>query len=96
MAKDAQMSIKMEPELRNPLIAVAASKRRPAAQIVRELMRFYIAQNEMPNALTAETIVKARRGEDAFSAKDAEDLFRQLDRQWRSGKPAIVYLCGHP
>jgi DNA-damage-inducible protein J len=41
-------------------------------------MRFYIAQNETSNTLTAETIAKARRGEDVFSAKDAEDLFRQL------------------
>jgi predicted DNA-binding protein len=78
MAKDTQMSIKMEPELRDQFMAVAASRHRPAAQIVRELMRFYIAQNETPNTLTAETIAKARRGEDVFSAKDAEDLFRQL------------------
>ncbi len=33
---------------------------------------------EIPNALTRETIEKAERGEEIFYAKDAEDLFRQL------------------
>ena len=36
------------------------------------------SQSETPNELTADTIRKARRGEDVFHAKDAEDLFRQL------------------
>ena len=35
--------------------------------------------NEIPNALTRETIEKAERGEELFHAKDAEDLFRQLE-----------------
>ena len=78
MSKDVQMSIKMEPELRDQFMAVAASRHRPAAQIVRELMRLYIAQHEIPNELTADTLRKARRGEDVFPAKDAEDLFQQL------------------
>ena len=78
MSKEVQMSIKMEPELRDQFMAVAASRRRPAAQIIRELMRLYIAQSETPNELTADTIRKARRGEDVFHAKDAEDLFPQL------------------
>ena len=34
--------------------------------------------DEIPNALTRETIEKAERGEELFHAKDAEDLFRQL------------------
>lgn len=34
--------------------------------------------DEIPNALTRETIEKADRGEELFHAKDAEDLFRQL------------------
>ncbi len=33
---------------------------------------------EIPNALTRETIEKAERGEELFHAKDADDLFRQL------------------
>jgi DNA-damage-inducible protein J len=32
-----------------------------------------------PNALTRETMDKADRGEDLFQAKDAKDLFKQLE-----------------
>jgi len=32
----------------------------------------------VPNALTAETLRKSERGEDMHTAKDADDLFRQL------------------
>ncbi|MBF8270325.1 MAG: Uncharacterized protein HW386_2034 [Gammaproteobacteria bacterium] len=79
MAKEVQMSIKMEPELRDQFMAVAANRHRPAAQIVRDLIRLYIAEHETPNALTAETIRKARRGEEVFEAKNASELFKQLD-----------------
>jgi predicted DNA-binding protein len=79
MPKEVQMSIKMEQELRDQFMAVAASRHRPAAQIIRDLMRLYIAQHEIPNELTAETLRKAQRGEDIFYAKDAEDLFQQLE-----------------
>jgi predicted HicB family RNase H-like nuclease len=33
---------------------------------------------KIPNALTAETLEKADRGEDLHEAKDAADLFRKL------------------
>ena len=79
MSKEVQMSIKMEPELREQFMAVAARRHRPAAQIVRDLMRLYIAQNETPNELTAKTLRKSKRGEDVYHAKDAADLFKQLD-----------------
>lgn len=79
MAKDVQMSIKMEPELRDQFMAVAARRHRPAAHIIRELMRLYIAQHEIPNDLTAKTLRKARRGEEVVYAKDTEDLFQQLE-----------------
>ena len=78
MSKEVQMSIKMEPELREQFMAIAASRHRPAAQIVRDLMRFYIAQNEIPNELTAATLRKSERGEDVHHAKNAADLFKQL------------------
>lgn len=73
------MSIKMEPELRDQFMAIAAGRHRPAAQIIRDLMRIYIAENEKPNALTAETLRKSDRGEDVFFAANAADLFKQLD-----------------
>lgn len=78
MAKEVQMSIKMEPELRDQFMAVAADRHRPAAQIIRDLMRLYIADSETPNALTAATIHKGRQGEDVFHASSLSDLFKQL------------------
>lgn len=78
MAKEVQMSIKMESELRDQFMAVAANRHRPAAQIIRDLMRLYIEDSETPNALTAETLRKSDRGEDVFSASSAAELFKQL------------------
>ncbi len=78
MSKEVQMSIKMESELRDQFMAVAAERHRPAAQIIRDLMRLYIANSETPNALTADTIRKASQGEDVFHAASAADLFQQL------------------
>ena len=78
MSKEVQMSIKMAPELRDRFMAVAAGRRRPADQIIRDLMRLYIADSETPNALTADTIRKSRRGDDLFRAARASDLFKQL------------------
>ena len=78
MSKEVQMSIKMEPELRDRFMTVAAGRHRPAAQIIRDLMRLYIANSETPNALTAETLRKSREGEDVFHTLSASDLFKQL------------------
>ena len=41
-------------------------------------MRLYIADSETPNALTADTIRKSRRGEDVFTATSAASMFEQL------------------
>ena len=79
MAKEVQMSIKMEPELRERFMAVAADRHRPAAQIIRDLMRLYIAGRETPNALTADTLRKSDLDEDVFDASSAADLFKQLN-----------------
>ena len=78
MSKEVQMSIKMESELRDRFMAVAADRHRPAAQIIRDLMRLYIADSETPNALTADTIRKSRRGEDVLTATSAASMFEQL------------------
>ena len=78
MSKEVQMSIKMEPELRDRFMAVAADRHRPAARIIRDLMRLYIADSETSNALTADTIRKSRRVEYLYSAVSASDLFKQL------------------
>jgi predicted DNA-binding protein len=78
MTKEVQMSIKMEADLRDQFMAVAAERHRPAAQIIRDLMRLYIAENNTPNTVTAETLRKSDRGEDVFYAANAQDLFKQL------------------
>ena len=78
MTKEVQMSIKMESELRDQFMAAAANRHRPAAQIIRDLMRLYIADQETPNALTADTIRKGRQGDDLFHASSPSDLFKQL------------------
>jgi len=44
MAKEVQMTLRIEPELRAAFGAAAALEDRPAAQVLRELMRAYIAQ----------------------------------------------------
>jgi len=63
MSKEVQMSIKMESELREQFMAVAAVMHRPAAQIVRELMRSYITLQELPNSKTLAAIEAVERGE---------------------------------
>ena len=78
MAKEVQMSIKMEPELRDQFMAVAADRHRPAAQIIRDLMRLYIANSETANALTADTLRKSDQDEDVFYASGPAGLFKQL------------------
>jgi predicted transcriptional regulator len=56
MAKAMQMSIKMEPELHAEFMAVAANTHTPAAQIIRQLIRGFIARHETPNATTIEAM----------------------------------------
>ncbi len=46
MPKEVQMSIKMESELRDRFMLAAAAVHRPAAQVVRELMRAFISRQE--------------------------------------------------
>lgn len=43
MAKEAVFTMKLESELRAEFLAAAAANDRPASQVVRELMRGYIA-----------------------------------------------------
>jgi hypothetical protein len=59
----------MEPELRDQFMAAASSLHRPAAQIVRDLMRSCIVCQEMPNV---DTISK--------SCREIDPLFIRLDK----------------
>ena len=73
------MTLKVEPELKQAFQAVAQRNHRPASQVMRELMRDYISVNKEPNEVTIETMKKSERGEDIHTAKDFDDLCKQLD-----------------
>jgi predicted transcriptional regulator len=77
MNKEVQMSIKMEPELRDKFMAAASTMHRPAAQIMRDLMRLFIASQGLPNVETIAAIQAVERGE--FTTHDSTtDLYRTL------------------
>jgi predicted DNA-binding protein len=78
VSKEVQMSIKMEAELRDKFMAAAIARHRPAAQIIRDLMRLYIADSETPNALTSDTLRKSDLGDDVYYAANTKNLFKQL------------------
>ena len=77
MTKEVQMSIKMESELRDQFAALAAAIHRPAAQIVRDLMRAYIARQSAPNAETIAAIEAVERGE-ITSHTSTDALYKSL------------------
>ena len=70
------MSIKVDRVLRDEFVAAAAATHRPAAQIIRELMRSYISRSHEPNEETICAMDASDRDE-VFSASDVDDLFRQ-------------------
>jgi antitoxin component of RelBE/YafQ-DinJ toxin-antitoxin module len=77
MSKSIQMSIKMESDLHEQFMAVAASFHTPAAQLVRHLMRRFIADSETPNTITIAAMQSADKGE-GKRFKSANDLFDDL------------------
>jgi predicted transcriptional regulator len=77
MTKEVQMSIKMEQELRDQFMAAAEATHRPAAQVIRELMRSFIARQEMPNAETIAAMEAAERWE-VTSHSSTDALYKSL------------------
>lgn len=75
--KEVQMSIKLESDLRDQFMAEAAKAHRPAAQILRELMRFYIERQRIPNAATRNVIDELERGK-GKQFTSANGLFEDL------------------
>ena len=53
MTTKAVFTMKLEPELRDTFMAEAAADDRPAAQVVRDLMRGYIEQRRQAPEYTA-------------------------------------------
>ena len=77
MPKEVQMSIKMEAELRDRFTMAAAAMHRPAAQIIRELMRAFVSRQELPNAETIAAIEAVERGEVTTFNRESE-LYEKL------------------
>lgn len=72
------MTLKVESDLKQAFKTIAERNHRPASQVIRELMRTYIATNREPNDLTIESMIKSERGEDIHCTKDFNDLCKQL------------------
>lgn len=65
--KDAGMRIRIERELRDEFLKTCREQDRPAAQVIREFMREYIATKKLQRVGKAETIDElsnAPRGEE--------------------------------
>lgn len=82
MSKEVQMSIKLEPELRGEFLAAARALKRPADELLRELMRSFLAQRggdslKTPNAETVAAMEAGRRGE-GERAESVDALFEAL------------------
>ena len=75
---------RIDPAIKNEAAAVLATMGLTVSDLCRmALTRVALEKrlpfsDDIPNALTRETIEKAERGEEIFNAKDAEDIFRQL------------------
>jgi len=77
MVKEVQMSIKLESDLRAQFMEIADKLHRPAAQIIREMMRAFIATHEQPNSETIKAIQDIEDG-NINTYKTAELLYRKL------------------
>lgn len=65
MTKEVQMTIRIEPELRAEFTAAASRDHRPAAQVLRELMRGYVKQMSAKDRASAvEKSLEAGRTQD--------------------------------
>ena len=52
MSKDTGMRIRLERRLRDRFVEICRTQDRPAAQVLREFMREYVAEHEPANDLT--------------------------------------------
>ncbi len=69
--KEVQMTFRIEPDLRARFTEAAGSEHRPAAQVLRELMRAYVSQGEARAAGASATgtaaVAERLRREDAVN-----------------------------
>lgn len=76
MAKEVQMSIKVERDLRDLFAAAAAREHRPAAQMIREFMWSVVEGVKEPNAETRAAMEEIDNG-GGTRFDSVEEMFRQ-------------------
>lgn len=86
MSKEAVFTMKLEPELRASFLAEAAREDRPASQVVRELMREYIAQRREATAYHdylahKVAIARAQKTTGQFASNDAVEAKAKTRRK---------------
>jgi predicted transcriptional regulator len=96
MAKEAVFTMKLEPELRDAFMAAAAAADRPASQIVREMMRGYVAKRKEERdyddfvrrkveksmqSVEAGRVLSSEQVEAEFAKKRAELLRRAAEKR---------------
>lgn len=92
MPKDAAFTMKLEPELREAFMAAAEAADRPASQVVREMMRDFIAHQAGQadyNAFLHAKITAARREVRAGEGRDnavVEAEFTERRAKLRGGR----------
>jgi DNA-damage-inducible protein J len=85
MATDTVVRARIDPETKDQAAAALAAMGLSISDYIRMALVRVAREKaipfpvKVPNALTAEALRKSERGEDVHTAKDAEDLFRDLD-----------------
>ncbi|MCX8519028.1 MAG: type II toxin-antitoxin system RelB/DinJ family antitoxin [Methylophilaceae bacterium] len=85
MATTAFVRARIDETLKNEATAVLADMGLTVSDVVRIALTKIAKEKALPfemrvpSKLTEETLAKSERGEDIHHAKDADDLFKQLD-----------------
>jgi predicted transcriptional regulator len=77
MAKEAVFNLKLEPELRESFMAAAQAAHRPASQVMRDLMRDYIRQQQQAKEhgeFVHRKVVAARASVEAGRGRSNDDV----------------------
>ncbi len=84
MTKAAVFTMKIEPELRTAFAAAAEAAHRPASQVVRELMREFIARQQDTRdhaAFVERKVAAARAAIDRGEGRDHEAVAAEFARR---------------
>lgn len=84
MSKEAVFTMKLEPELRTAFMAEAEALDRPASQVVRELMREFIARQQEGrayDAFLAEKVALAREDLASGRVRDNTEVEAEFARR---------------